>query len=57
MIVLKKNNMLPVDCGFQNRRLAGYRWSALVIIYVAARAAALQKVFEIRTLPRAYYFF
>ena len=29
------------NLGFQNRRLAAYRYSAFVIIYMAARAAAL----------------
>ena len=42
--------------GLRNRGRALYTLKCLVIIYMAARAAALQSVFETRPLLRAYHF-
>ena len=53
MYTFKKR--LPGGCEFQNRGLARYTLKCLGTIYLAACAAALQSVFEIRPRPRAVF--
>ena len=44
------------EVGSQNRRLAAYALKCLGTIYLAAYAAALQSVFEIRNPPSRQFF-